>query len=434
MPALFSRLRTVAAPVAAFILLAAPSLAWGWGNEGHRVTGLVADELLTAKARIRLNQLVPGIQIGEFASQMDVYRAALQLELPGSEKWHYDNQPVCGTKAYADYCPNENCASAKIPVYFKVLADNNATNEARAQAAMFLIHMVGDIHQPLHAADDADLGGNQKNVRIPNQDPMQFRNLHRIWDSDLVKLALRGVSEADFAKQLVARYRQNEIPVWQRGEVRDWMNESLVLSQKVVYGPLPEYTCGTPWPKEKEVALSADYTTQASAVVPAQLAKAGARIAWLLNRALDPRAEPEAVTAPKPFAAPTAPVYGKGNQATIASYVMLIRLRHDLYGKWKATGKWPDDTEANKALAAHAAYWQEQLKAGRALVAGGMKGEYWDNMALIIFEAGSQQEADALVAADPAVKAFVFQAQARPFDVHFISNKYSSATNPSPAR
>ncbi|MBL8524236.1 MAG: hypothetical protein JNN20_11145 [Betaproteobacteria bacterium] len=431
MPAFLSPLR-IATALAALVVCAAPTLTWAWGNEGHRVTGLVADELLTARARIRLNQLVPGIQIGEFASQMDVFRAALQIELPGSDKWHYDNQPVCGSKAYADYCPNENCASAKIPVYFKVLADEKASTEARAQAAMFLIHMVGDIHQPLHAADDNDLGGNQKNVRIPGQDPMQFRNLHRIWDSDLVKQALRGVSEADFAKQLVARYRQKEIPVWQSGEVRDWMNEALVLSQKVVYGPLPEYTCGTPWPKEKEVNLPAAYTEQASATVPAQLAKAGARIAWLLNRALDPKAEPEVVTAPKPLAAsPAAPAYEKSNKGTIASYVMLIRLRYDLYGKWKATGKWPDDPEANKALAGHSAYWQEQLKAGRALVAGGMKGDYWDNMALIIFEAGSQAEADALVAADPAVKAFVFQAQARPFDVHFISNKYSGAlSNP----
>lgn len=432
MPVFISSLRAAMA-LAALAFCATPSLTWAWGNEGHRVTGLVADELLTAKARIRLNQLVPGIQIGEFASQMDVFRAALQIELPGSEKWHYDNQPVCGTRAHADYCPNDNCASAKIPVYFKVLADDKASTEARAQAAMFLIHMVGDIHQPLHAADDGDLGGNQKNVRIPGQDPMQFRNLHRIWDSDLVKQALRGVSEADFAKQLVARYRQKEIPAWQSGEVRDWMNESLVLSQKVVYGPLPEYTCGVPWPKEKEVNLSADYTAQASATVPAQLAKAGARIAWLLNRALDPKTEPkaEAVTAPKPLAAPA---YEKSNKATIASYVMLIRLRYDLYGKWKASGKWPDDVEANKALAGHAAYWQEQLKAGRALVAGGMKGDYWDNMALIIFEAGSQAEADALVANDPAVKAFVFQAQARPFDVHFISNKYSSGASPVPAR
>ena len=423
MPDIFLR-RHILLPVAAFLTLCSlPAGVWAWGNEGHRVTGLVANELLTAKARIRLNQLVPGFNLGDFANQMDVYRAALSLEIPGSDKWHFDNQPVCATKSYAEYCPNDNCASAKIPVYFKVLSDTRATSEARAQAAMFLVHMVGDFHHPLHAADDADLGGNQKNVLLPNAEIP--RNLHRIWDSDLPKLALRGISEADYAKQLVNRYRDNEIGAWQKGEVRDWMNESHAISHRVTYANLPEYACGIPWPIEKVVNLPQSYVDAAQQVIPAQLAKAGARIAWLLNRALE--AGPDPAPAAVAAGAATKPAeFAKVNKGTIASYVMLIRLRGDLYGRWKATGKWPEDVDANKALSAHAVYWQDQLKAGRALVAGGMKGEYWDNMALIIFEAASQQEADAIVATDPAVKAFVFQAQARPFDVHFISNKYSA--------
>jgi len=280
------------------VLCFQPVTVWAWGNEGHRVTGLVANDLLTAKARIRLNQLVPGIDLGEFASQMDVYRTALTLEIPGSEKWHYDNQPVCGSKAYADYCPNNDCASGKIPLYFKVLADTRATPEARAQAAMFLVHLVGDIHQPLHAADDADLGGNQKNVLLPQAD--MPRNLHRIWDSDLPKLALRGVSEADYAKQLINRYRDGEIAAWQRGDVRDWMTESLAISQRVTYAGLPEYVCGVAWPAEKIVSLPKSYVDAAQEVMPAQLAKAGARIAWLLNRALDgaPESPPSASIRP----------------------------------------------------------------------------------------------------------------------------------------
>ncbi|MEP7157751.1 MAG: S1/P1 nuclease [Betaproteobacteria bacterium] len=404
----------------AFIALAAflgfsflPATAWAWGNEGHRVTGLVANELLTPKARIRLNQLVPGINLGEFASQMDVLRAALTIELPGSDKWHYDNPPICGNRSYADYCPDGNCASSKIPANFAILADTTATTEARARAAMFLVHMVGDIHQPLHSSDDMDAGGNFKNTMPPNSD--MPHNLHRVWDSDLPKLALRGVSESDFAKQLVARYKLKEIPEWQKGDVRDWVSESLALSRRVVYGNLPEYTCGVPWPKEKVVPLPQSYMDAGQEVIPMQLAKAGARIAWMLNRALE--------NGPDPAAAKTTE-YARVNKGNISAYVMLIRLRHDLYGKWKATGKWPEDVEANKALTAHSVYWQEQLKAGRALFSGGMNGDYWDNMALIVFEAGSQEEADAIVAADPAVKAFVFQAQARPFDIRFISNKY----------
>ena len=402
-----------------------PATVWAWGNEGHRVTGLVAGELLSAKARIRLNQLVPGIDLGEFANQMDVQRPALAVEIPGSDKWHYDNPPICGARGYSDYCPNGNCASSKIPQYFRILADTRAGSDTRAQAAMFLVHLVGDIHQPLHSSDDLDAGGNLKNVLPPNAD--MPRNLHRVWDSDLPKLLLRGISEADYAKQLVSRFKEKDIPSWQQGEALDWVNESLAISRNVTYGNLPEYTCGVPWPKEKVVNLPQAYMDAGQDVIPAQLAKAGARIAWMLNRALETGPEPAPVTA----SADARPAeYAKANKATLGAFIMQIRLRYDLYAKWKTTGKWPEDAEANKALSAHAAYWQAQLKAGRALLSGGMKGDYWDNMALIIFEAASQQEADALVAADPAVKAYVFQAQARPFDVHFISNKYSPADKP----
>ncbi len=96
------------------------------------------------------------------------------------------------------------------------------------------------------------------------------------------------------------------------------------------------------------------------------------------------------------------------------------------YLKWKDTGKWPDDKQANAALTEHGKYWSKQLKAGRALLAGGMKGDFWDNVALIVFEAGSQAEAEQIAKDDPAVRAYVFQAQVRPFDVSFLSNKYQT--------
>ncbi len=117
--------------------------------------------------------------------------------------------------------------------------------------------------------------------------------------------------------------------------------------------------------------------------------------------------------------------FGRANDHEISAYIMLIRLRGDLLIKWKETGKWPDDPNANRALEAHNEYWREQLGAGRAILGGGMNGDFWDNVALIIFEAKSQAEAKRIAHNDPAVKAYVFQAQVRPFDVHFITDKYS---------
>jgi uncharacterized protein len=126
----------------------------------------------------------------------------------------------------------------------------------------------------------------------------------------------------------------------------------------------------------------------------------------------------------KPIRAEPPPAYAKGNKQKIEAYVVLLRLRHDLFLRWKESGKWPDDKEANAALAAHGEYWAKQLGEGRAVLAGGMKGDYWDNVALIVFEAGSEEQAQKIVKADPAVKDYVFQAQVRPFDVSFITDKY----------
>jgi hypothetical protein len=95
-----------------------------------------------------------------------------------------------------------------------------------------------------------------------------------------------------------------------------------------------------------------------------------------------------------------------------ATWVVLLRLRYDLYAQWKAEGKWPDDKAANTALDGHGKYWRQKLVEGVAILAGGMDGDYWDNNAQIIFRAVDK-------AADPAVKAYVFQAQVRPYNIIF---------------
>jgi uncharacterized protein YciI len=121
---------------------------------------------------------------------------------------------------------------------------------------------------------------------------------------------------------------------------------------------------------------------------------------------------------------------GRANPHKLSAYVVLLRLRTDLYLKWKATGVWPADPETDKALDAHSAYWDAQLKAGHAVLAGAMGGDYWDNVAMVIFEADSLQDAERIANDDPAVKAYAFQAQVRPFDVFFLTNKYSLAASP----
>ena len=128
--------------------------------------------------------------------------------------------------------------------------------------------------------------------------------------------------------------------------------------------------------------------------------------------------------APSPETPAVTPHYASANKAPFHGFIVLLRLRYDLFGKWKDSGKWPDDPAANDALSGHGKYWNDQRAAGRAVFAGGMSGDYWDNVAIIILDVPTEAEAKTLVAADPAVKAYVFQAQVRPFDTSWVSTKY----------
>ena len=131
---------------------------------------------------------------------------------------------------------------------------------------------------------------------------------------------------------------------------------------------------------------------------------------------------------------PAGQAIGRANSHKISAYVVLLRLRTDIYLKWKATGKWPSDPTVDPALDGHSQYWEQQLKAGHAVLAGAMGGDYWDNAALVVFEAESLEQAQQIAEADPAVKAYAFQAQVRPFDVFWVTNKYSVAgQSPAPA-
>ncbi len=287
------------------------STGFAWGTEGHRITGSMAEEMLSPKARIAVNQLLDGGSLADAAIYMDVYREALKREIPGSERWHFNNIPVCGDLPASIDCEDKNCASVQIPRHFAILADTTKSKDERQQALRFLIHMVGDIHQPLHAADDYDLGGNRKIIQIPGA---EFpRNLHAAWDSDIVKIATRGKSEQNVARELIVKNKKN-FTLWMRGDVHLWMAESYGIAKRLVYGKLPVFSCGiidgkatgvfdgNVWP-ETPYTLPQDYLTGAVAVVPVLLARAGARIGGLINAALDPQGAAEAQLTP-PVAAP----------------------------------------------------------------------------------------------------------------------------------
>ncbi|MGD9842529.1 MAG: S1/P1 nuclease [Steroidobacteraceae bacterium] len=249
-----------------------------WSNIGHRITGLIAESLLTNAAHRQIEQLLGEQSLSIAATHMDTYRTALAQRWPESDRWHYDNQPVC---QHRDYCADGNCATRQIALFRKQLANREASLSERALALRLLVHMLGDIHQPLHMADNADRGGNSLQVRLyagGDQYP-----LHEVLDSVLIKQLQGSMRIKNYAASLQQRY-QGEFAHWQHGTIQDWAKQSHTLAVQQVYGRLPGFACGHQ--QNSTLTLSADYVSAAKTYLPEQLAKAGARIAQVLNSTL----------------------------------------------------------------------------------------------------------------------------------------------------
>lgn len=252
--------------------------AWAWGAEGHQITGYVAEHLLTTETRIRIKAFLPTADLAQESTWLDEQRLSLKHKIPGSEKWHYVNLPVCGTEPLSKVCPDGNCAPVQIEKYRKILADPKSTREDKAFAFRVLMHLVGDIHQPLHAADNHDRGGNDVSIGKGQN------NLHREWDSGLVKRLVRGNTPQDYANQLLARYSFQVLQTWAAGTAGEWAEESRRVAAKTVYGNLPGFSCAAPVTQLDR--LPEDYREMAGAVIDEQLVKSGVRIAFVLNQAL----------------------------------------------------------------------------------------------------------------------------------------------------
>lgn len=261
--------------------------ALAWGSEGHRITGLVAQRLLTPEAAAGIAALMGRTDLAADAVYLDVNKFALDKRIPGSRQWHYDDRPVCDAQVkHAAYCPQGDCASTQIMRHYHALIDKRTTDDEKRFAIYVLVHLVGDVHQPLHGSDNGDHGGNTVKVQftLPSG-RKRTTSLHSAWDSDFVKAAFSTADERMIAQDLVDRYT-DKVPVWQQEDAAaKWLAETYTTSTSFAYGRLPGIQCGSADFGRQKIVLDADYVGKALEIVPEQLAKAGVCIAYLLNRA-----------------------------------------------------------------------------------------------------------------------------------------------------
>jgi len=200
--------------------------------------------------------------------------------------WHYDDIPVCGEPDPARYCRRGACASAQLARQIAILGDRTKRLRERNEALKWVVHLMGDIHQPLHAADDHDQGGNRVEVSFfgaRDNPPYGTIRLHTIWDIHIVErlVADRGGEQRIVSAPVSAAQRS----AWERGTIADWIAESHALATSVVYPMLPGgFACARK--VEGIVPIGEAYTARAEPVVEEQIRKAGIRLARVLNEVL----------------------------------------------------------------------------------------------------------------------------------------------------
>jgi hypothetical protein len=198
--------------------------------------------------------------------------------------WHYQNVDVCKPFDLKAACKDGNCVSAQIERTARLIADRTVPTRERLQALAFLIHFVGDLHQPMHAGDHGDLGGN----RVPaNYGVIGGRaNLHGIWDGWLAERAIS--TPPGGAAALLAQVPSADRERIGGGTVEDWSREMWAKSGSEAYRSLLGDPCG-PAPAERSTLDEAEIRSLIP-LVRANVVAGGIRLARLLDDALDPQA------------------------------------------------------------------------------------------------------------------------------------------------
>ncbi len=272
--------------LAAIAYLGAEPAAQAWGQNGHILVARIAEKHLAPHTRGELTRLLAGRTLGDVASWADDFREPH----PETSHWHFVDIPLSavGYDAARD-CPNGECVVAALEVQLGKLKDATTPELERRRALRFVVHFVGDLHQPLHAATNdqapggTDHGGNQLKARLALSDaefPYHSSaggNLHAIWDVDLIDSAHRD--QGTYVAELLKL--PESIAKMQRGNFVDWAIESHVVARDFAYKLLP-----APNPTSGVVELGEAYATACRPLVELQLQRAGVRLARVLNEAL----------------------------------------------------------------------------------------------------------------------------------------------------
>ena len=241
----------------------APQAAFAWGKIGHRVTGDIAERYLSEEARGEIAAILGVEDLAEASMWPDFMRASPEeYWQKTANPFHYVTIPA--GKTYAEVgAPPEGDAITALEGFRKTLLDAEASLEDRRLALRFTVHLIGDLHQPLHAGNGEDRGGNDYAVTFFGRPT----NLHRVWDIFLIRD--EELSFTEMAEWLDRRLTAEKVAEWSQTDPVVWATEGAAIRDTIYPGGDREIRWG--------------YIFEHRATMRRRLTQAGVRIAAYLN-------------------------------------------------------------------------------------------------------------------------------------------------------
>ena len=247
--------------VAIALLLFINVEAFSWGQIGHRTVGHIAEKYLTRKARKKVRKIMDNQRLSYISTWMDEIKSDDDYDY--AYDWHWVTIPEGQT-----YDVTEKNSNGDLIMTIERLIDElekgGLSKKVEQEHIMMLVHLIGDIHQPLHVGTGEDKGGND--VRLEWFGDRS--NLHRVWDSEMINS--KQLSSIEFAHS-IDHQPLDQIEKWQSSNVMDWALESIALRDQVY--DIPE---------DKD--LGYNYMYQNWETVEKRVLQAGVRLAAVLNK------------------------------------------------------------------------------------------------------------------------------------------------------
>jgi hypothetical protein len=264
-------------PFVAVLVSAFAARTTAWGSDGHHIVARIAWSQMTDAAKHAAQDLLGTADFIASSTWADEVRS----RRTETYNWHFVDIPY-GANSYdaARDCKvsvRGDCIIAELTRAQHAIGDTTLSKDQRTDALKFLIHFVGDLHQPLHAIDNHDKGGNDVHVTIAGR---RTTNLHSVWDS--VVINSRGMGEEAYANSLIEDLNVHPVPPGPIDYIA-WVQSVHEIAVKEAY-TYPGFS--TTGPPSGTVPLGDSYVTKAQRVVDRELVLAGVRLAMILNRVL----------------------------------------------------------------------------------------------------------------------------------------------------